>query len=66
MAMGVGERAEAAEGLYLGCGPRYSLERWGRDDRHGRWWVMGRKKITSGQLAGSVVRASICPCFLLC
>jgi hypothetical protein len=34
MATGVGERAEAAEGLYLG-GQDTAAERWGRDDRHG-------------------------------
>ena len=29
MAMGVGERVEAAEGLYLSCGPRYSRRKMG-------------------------------------
>jgi hypothetical protein len=29
VAKGVGERAEVAEGLYLGCGPRYSRPKRG-------------------------------------
>jgi hypothetical protein len=29
MSMGVGERVEAAEGLYLSCGPRYSHRKMG-------------------------------------
>jgi hypothetical protein len=29
MAAGVGERVEAAEGLYLSCGPRYSRRKMG-------------------------------------
>jgi hypothetical protein len=38
MAMGVGELAEATEGLYLGWGQRYSRQksREGAEDRHGR------------------------------
>ena len=29
MATGVGEKVEAAEGLYLSCGPRYSRRKMG-------------------------------------
>ena len=29
MAAGMGERVEAAEGLYLSCGPRYSRRKMG-------------------------------------
>jgi hypothetical protein len=29
MATGVGEKVEAAEGLYLSCGPRYSRQKMG-------------------------------------
>jgi hypothetical protein len=41
MATGVGERAEAAEGLYLGCRPRYSRRK--RGCQWSSWSMMGQK-----------------------
>ena len=46
VAKGVGERAEPPEGLYLGCGPRYSHQKrglgwssWSRGEEKIKWCV---------------------------
>jgi hypothetical protein len=59
VAKGVGERAEAAEGLYLGWGPRYSRR------KRGLWWSSwsrgGKNKV---MLFGDVWCCVRCACLL--
>jgi hypothetical protein len=48
MATDVRERAEAKEGLYLGCRLRYSRRKRGQDDCHGREVIERKNEVIGG------------------